>query len=97
MKNHLKSFGVTLSIFCLFLMMNCKKKDSILPGVGLIGCGSNAEKLTNAANVYASDPTKANCEKYKNELRSFFKSCSTFYTGNTKKQFEEDLAEACDD
>lgn len=95
MKNQLKSIAVTLSFFCLFLMTNCKKKDSVLPGVGFAACGANVEKLTNASNAYLNAATKANCEKYKDEVRAFFKSCPAFYTGTSKKDLEEALSEPC--
>ena len=95
MKKFLKSSVVSLSIICLFLATNCKKKADILPGVGL-GCATNAEKLSTALNAYLTNPTKANCEKYKDELRAFFKGCPSFYTGVTKKELEDALAEPCD-
>lgn len=94
MKNQLKSVAVSLCVFCLFLMTNCKNKDNVEPGLN--DCGANAEKFNNALTAYGENPTEANCDKYKKELRFFLKSCSAFYVGVTKEQWEEILAEPCD-
>ncbi len=88
MKTISKSF-VSLAIV---LTVGCSKKDtSPTPQ----NCASNSQKVIDAATVYGSNPIKANCEAYKNTVRDFYKSCQTFYTGTSKKDLDEFLAEPC--
>ncbi|WP_146202247.1 hypothetical protein [Dyadobacter jejuensis] len=75
-------------------MTNCKK-DSAGP-LNPLNCSTNAEKVTAAVTTFSQNPTNANCEKYKEAVRDFYKSCSTFYTGATKKDLDDFLAEPCD-
>lgn len=59
-------------------------------------CDNDAKKVTDAATAYSSDPAnKAKCQAYANALSDFFKSCPTYYTGTTKKDLENFVANAC--
>lgn len=73
-------------------MFSCKK-DSDSPSPG--NCAANADKVSAAATKFGNDPTKANCEAYKNSVSDFVKSCPTYYTGATKKALEDFMAEPC--
>lgn len=87
----MKSLITSVFYAGLILGMSCKGKDPVNP----TNCGANAEKVTAAAQVYASNVNKANCEAYKKEVIAFIKSCPTFYTGVTKQQLEEFANEPC--
>ncbi len=92
MKKVIKS-GVMLSSYgALFFLLNCGKKDTAPTPAN---CSLNAGKVTEAATTYGGNPTKANCEAYKNAVRDFYKSCSTFYPAAQKKALDEFLAEPC--
>ncbi len=88
MKKNFKSI-VPLAIV---LVLGCSKNDN---SPSPQNCAENSQKVVDAVTVYASNPIKANCEAYKNTLRDFFKSCPTYYTGASKKAYEDFLAEPC--
>lgn len=88
MKKLLKSL-VPLAIV---LTVGCSKKDT---APSAQNCANNSQKEIDAAGVYGGNPTKANCEAYQNTVRDFYKSCQTFYTGASKKDLDEFLAEPC--
>lgn len=87
----MKNLIVSVFYAGLILGMSCKGKDPVNP----LNCGANAEKVSAAALAWANENSVANCEAYKKELRAFFKSCPTFYTGVTKQELEEFLDDPC--
>ena len=92
----MSNFRSTLASWVVFLSLvlltGCIRKTVISP----LGCVGNAEKVTESAAKYVNDPSKANCEAYKKTIVDFFKSCPTFYTGVTKKDLDDFVAEPCD-
>ena len=59
-------------------------------------CDDDAKKVTAAATAFSADPSnKAKCQAYANALSDFFKSCPTYYTGTTKKDLEDFVANSC--
>ncbi len=59
-------------------------------------CDDDAKKVTDAATAFSADPSnKAKCQAYANALSDFFKSCPTYYSGTTKKDLEDFVANAC--
>ncbi|MBU1822667.1 MAG: hypothetical protein KKG00_14310 [Bacteroidetes bacterium] len=92
MKKALKSTILLSAYVCMALLFNCSKKDT---SPSPQNCANNATKVSEAASTYASNQTKANCEAYKNSLRDFFRSCSTFYPAAQKQALDEFLAEPC--
>jgi hypothetical protein len=94
MQNILKKIVTAGTFFAVTLSLSCGDKDK---SPSPVNCGNNAEKVTAAAQVWASDPTKtASCEAYKDAVRDFYKSCNTYYTGAAKKALDDFLAEPCD-
>ncbi|TDB64579.1 hypothetical protein [Arundinibacter roseus] len=93
MKKLFKKTTVLLAFTGLVTFSNCGKKDT---DPSPENCGMNAEKVLEAANTFGTNPSKTTCEAYKKTLEAFYKSCPTFYTGVTKQQFDEFLAEPCD-
>lgn len=92
MKKSLKSTLVLSSYLCFVLLFSyCKKSSSPSP----VNCSTNAVKVSDAISTWGSNPTIANCEAYKNAVKDFYKSCPTFYTGATKKDLDDFLAEPC--
>lgn len=84
--------SISYAAFCaLALSMSCGKDKTPSP----MNCGNNAEKVTTAATTFSQSPTKANCQAYKNAVSDFYKSCATFYTGATKKDLDDFMAEDC--
>ncbi len=98
MSNHLilskqmKNLIVSVFYVGLILGMSCKGKSPVSP----LSCGTNAQKVTDAAVAYSQNPGKAACEAYKKEVIAFIKSCPTFYTGTTKQDLEDFANEPCD-
>jgi hypothetical protein len=93
MKKTTKSIAVLTAYLGVLLVTGCGGKDtSPTP----LNCSANSQKVVDAATVYGNNPTKANCEAYKNSLRDFYKSCSNFYSAADKKSFDEFLAEPCE-
>lgn len=86
-----KILKVTVPV-ALALVLGCSKKDT---APSPQNCANNSQKVIDAATVYGSNAIKANCEAYKNTVRDFYKSCQTFYTGASKKDLDEFLAEPC--
>ena len=71
---------------------SCKKTATVVTTT----CETDAKKVSDAATAFASDPTnKAKCQAYANAISDFFKSCPTYYTGATKKDLEDFVANAC--
>ncbi|WP_131694674.1 hypothetical protein [Dyadobacter tibetensis] len=93
MKNQLISPIALLATIGLFLMTNCKK-SSVAPNP--MNCAKNSESLNKALTDFVATPNNTTCAKYKDAIRDFFKSCPTYYSGVTKKDLEEFLAEPCD-
>ena len=93
MKNSTKSIAVLMAYWGVFLITGCGGKDTAPTPAN---CSANSQKVVDAAVVYAGNPTKANCEAYKNTVRDFYKSCANFYTGADKKSLDEFLAEPCE-
>ncbi|CAG5016676.1 hypothetical protein DYBT9275_05606 [Dyadobacter sp. CECT 9275] len=91
MKKLLKSTVPLVAMLGLFFLTNCKKDSVLNPQ----NCSNSAEKASTAATNYGTNPTKANCEAYKNAVKDLFKSCPTYYTGATKDALDEFLAEPC--
>ena len=57
-------------------------------------CEKNSQKVTDAVNAYASDPTnKTKCEAYKSALQDYINSsCFTTYgTATYRKSLQNDL------
>ncbi len=89
MKKLLK-FLVPLAIV---LTVGCSKNKDTDPSPQT--CGNNVTKFSETLTAYTSNPTKANCQAYKNAVRDYVKSCPTLYTAADKKDLEEFLAEPC--
>lgn len=81
-------------LFCAILAtaLSCSKSSPVVA----TSCEKNAEKVTNAATAFSSDPTNVSkCEAYKTAVNDFYKSCPTFYTGTTKDALDEFLKTPC--
>jgi hypothetical protein len=75
----------------LIVVASCSKAKIANP----LNCSNDAERVSASATTYAQSPTKANCEAYKKTVSDFYKSCSSFYTGASKKALDDFLAEPC--
>jgi len=76
---------------------------------GVVGCGSNIygdlenelTSLSTRATEYSTDPSVANCEKYKDALRDYFDAFeglrSCYGVGTSKAEFDALIEEAKDD
>lgn len=93
MKNRLISPINLVLILGIFLTTNCKKSGI---GANPLNCAKDSENLTKALNDFAAAPSNATCAKYKDAIRDFYKGCPTYYSGVSKKQMDEFLAEPCD-
>ena len=101
MNTSTKTFLFALVVSCAF-MFSCGKS-------GTVGCGNNfysdleneINGLTDAATVYSTDPSLANCEKYKDALRDYlgaFEGLRSCYgVGANKAEFDAAVKEAQDD
>ena len=84
---------VTAGAYCaVTLCLSCGDKDK---SPSPANCGNDAQKVTDAAMLWAQNDSKTNCEAYKNAVRDFYKSCSAYYTGAAKKELDDFLAEPC--
>jgi hypothetical protein len=92
MKKALKSTALLSAYIGMALLFNCGNKDT---SPSPQNCTNNATKVTEAANAFAMNQSKANCEAYKNSVRDFFRSCPTFYGAAQKQALDEFLAEPC--
>ena len=92
MKTRFKSISLLTICSALFLFTNCSD-NSTTPNP--VNCGNNAGKVSTAAQTYATNPTKVNCEAYKSAVNDFYKSCATYYTGAAKQALDDFLAEPC--
>lgn len=78
--------------FSFGVLGSCSKAVSVVASK----CDDEAKKVTDAATAFSADPSnKAKCQAYANALGSFFKACPTYYTGATKKDLEDFVANAC--
>ena len=87
------TFLRTLAVCIIMgLALSCSKSNPVVA----TSCEKNAEKVTNAANAFSSDPTsKAKCEAYKTAVSDFLKSCPTYYTGVTKDALDDFMNTPC--
>lgn len=92
MKKPIQSILMFSAYLSIALVVGCSKKDTAPTPQN---CANNVTKVTEAAQVFAANPTKANCEVYKVSVRDFYKSCQSFYTGDQKKDLDAFLAEPC--
>jgi hypothetical protein len=93
MKKQLTILAIA-AILCLGVgvLGSCSKSASVVTNK----CESEAKKVSDAATAFSADPTnKAKCQAYANSLSDFFKACPTYYTGTTKKDLEDFVANAC--
>ncbi|MDQ6482454.1 hypothetical protein [Dyadobacter sp. LHD-138] len=92
MKTIFENFRIVALFVAMGLIFSCTKSDPI---VGT-SCERNAEKVSEAALAYTSDPTStARCEAYKTAVSNFFKSCPTYYSGASKDALDEFLKTPC--
>ncbi len=90
----MKKIILVTSILSLSFGMlgSCSKAAAVVANK----CDDEAMKVTAAATAFSADPSnKAKCQAYANALSSFFKACPTYYTGTTKKDLEDFVANAC--
>lgn len=74
------------------ILGSCSKAAAVVANK----CDDEAKKVTDAATAFSADPSnKAKCQAYANALSAFFKACPTYYTGTTKKDLEDFVANAC--
>jgi hypothetical protein len=93
MKKQLTLLAIAATL-CLGVgvMGSCSKAAAVVTNK----CDTEAKKVTDAASAFSADPTnKAKCQAYANALSDFFKACPTYYTGATKKDLEDFVANAC--
>lgn len=68
------------------IALSCSKSNPVVA----TSCEKNAEKVSNAATAYVSNPTdKTKCEAYKTAVSDFFKSCPSYYSGATKDALDD--------
>jgi len=92
MKTLIKNIRITAICSIMGLVFSCSKSDPVVS----TSCEKNAEKVSDAATAYASDPTsKSKCEAYKTAVNSFFKSCPAYYSGASKDALDEFLKTPC--
>jgi hypothetical protein len=65
-------FSIFLVVISLLLSYSCKKDE---PVVSVDACVANAELVSKAATLYATTPTKANCDAYLVTLNKYYDSC----------------------
>lgn len=92
-KSMKKILFATLLLSATFgVLGSCSKAAAVVANK----CDDEAKKVADAATAFSADPTnKAKCQAYANALSSFFKACPTYYTGATKKDLEDFVANAC--
>ena len=100
MNTSTKTFLFALVVSCAFIF-SCGKDSAV-------GCGSNfygeleneITAFTDAATTYSTDPSVANCEKYKDALRDYFNAFEglrgCYGAGASKAEFDAAIKEAQD-
>ena len=101
MNTSTKTFLFALVVSCT-VIFSCGKDSAV-------GCGSNfyadleneINGLSDAATAYSTDPSVANCEKYKDALGNYFNAFeglrSCYGVGVNKAEFDAAIKEAQDD
>lgn len=89
----MKKLFINIAIFCVFTsFISCSKAADVAAN----NCEKAAEKVSNAGQVFLSDPTnKTKCQAYVNAITELFKDCPNFYTGTTKQQLLDFQKNAC--
>ncbi len=87
-----KKLSLGLVVVSVALFTECSKKESMVTNT----CENEAQKVTNAANAFVANPTKANCEAYKKSINEALKNCPTYYTGVSKQALEDFNNTPCD-
>ncbi|MFA7471923.1 MAG: hypothetical protein WCY86_03400 [Spirosomataceae bacterium] len=88
----MKKLVTICAVFSMLLLAGCKKNEPL----GVMACGANAEKFTDAAVRFSQDPNEATCEAYKKAIVEYIKSCPTYYTAVQKQELEEFANSPCD-
>lgn len=92
MKTQLTILRTLIGTTILGMALSCSKSNPVVA----TSCEKNAEKVTNTANAFSTDPTsKAKCEAYKTAVSDFLKSCPTYYTGVTKDALDDFMKTPC--
>lgn len=65
-----KKLSLGLVVVSVALFTECSKKESMVTNT----CENEAQKVTNAANAFVANPTKANCEAYKKSINEALKT-----------------------
>jgi hypothetical protein len=89
-------------LVCCISVISCGKKNSVTCGTNFFAdVGNEITGLSNALSVWSTDPSTANCEKYKDALRTYFNALeglrSCYGVGTNKKEFDDAVNEAKDD
>jgi hypothetical protein len=67
----IKLFGGLAIIGMMFLITDCKKKDSSPDN-----CATLSSNMITAASAYASNQSSANCSAYAQSINSYVNGCS---------------------
>ncbi len=81
MKNQFKfpKLSVLVVATGLILSYSCKKDTAV---VSVDACVTNADLVSKAGTLYATNPIKANCDAYVAALNKYVDSCPTLTAAN---------------
>lgn len=72
----------------VFASLSCGKKKTVGPLNPMGNCLPLSEAYVNAANAYASDPTRQNCQNFLKTLDDLVKKCSIL-TAEQKREYQD--------